>query len=275
MPSRSGSIRRIVTFLLITLLFSAIFWALIISAGTIQAGGGLYTMGLMWCPGAAALLTTLLYQRNLRGLGWRLGRPRYLLASYALPLGYAAVAYGLAWVTGLGAFTSQNLPVGQPLPVFVLINATAVLVTGGLLPALGEEIGWRGLLVPELARVTSFTNTALISGAIWAAWHLPLLLFADYNAGTPAWYALLCFAVMTIGISFAFAWLRLKSGSLWTAALLHASHNVFVQGVFDPLTRDTGITPYITTEFGAALALLAVIVAWVAWHRRALVEIRV
>ena len=37
-----------------------------------------------------------------------------------------------------------------------------------------------------------------------------------------------------IAISFVFAWMRLKSGSLWTGALLHASHNLYVQTIFTP-----------------------------------------
>ncbi len=241
MLTRSNSIKRIVTFLLLTFLLSAIFWFLIIRAGTLDVSGGLFTVGLMWCPGAAALITTLLYQGNLRGLGWSLGRPRYLLLSYALPLGYAALAYGVTWLTGLGAFTTENLPAGLPLLAYALYMATVTFLTGGLLPALGEEIGWRGFLVPELNKLTSFTNTLLISGAIWAVWHMPLLLLTDYNAGTRAWYALLCFSIMVIGTSFVYAWLRLKSGSLWTAAILHASHNVFVQGVFDPRHRHHGL----------------------------------
>lgn len=103
--------------------------------------------------------------------------------------------------------------------------------------ALGEEIGWRGFLVPELSKTVSFTGTALISGVVWALWHYPILIFADYNAGTATWYALTCFTVMVVAISFVFAWLRLKSGSLWTGALLHASHNLYVQNIFTPLTK--------------------------------------
>ncbi len=134
--------------------------------------------------------------------------------------------------------------------------------------ALGEEIGWRGFLVPELASHTNFTATALISGAIWACWHWPILLFADYNSGTPAWYGLTCFTVMVLGMSFIFAWMRLKSGSLWTGVLLHASHNQFIQGFFDPITADTGRTKYIIGEFGAGLAIAAIAFGAYFWTRR-------
>jgi membrane protease YdiL (CAAX protease family) len=134
--------------------------------------------------------------------------------------------------------------------------------------ALGEEIGWRGFLVPQLAKVTSFTNVSLLSGLVWSAWHYPILLFADYNSGTPAWFGLTCFTVMVVGISFVFAWMRLKSGSLWTGMFLHASHNLWIQGIFDPLTTDTGKTRFVIGEFGIGLAGAAVVVAFVTWQRR-------
>jgi uncharacterized protein len=108
----------------------------------------------------------------------------------------------------------------------------------------------------------------LISGVIWSVWHYPLLLFGDYNSGAPPWYSLACFTVMVIGISFVFAWMRLKSGSLWTATFLHASHNLFIQRVLTPLTTDTGKTKYVIDEFGAALAISALIVAAIFWQKR-------
>jgi membrane protease YdiL (CAAX protease family) len=142
-------------------------------------------------------------------------------------------------------------------------------VAGSCVSALGEEIGWRGLLVPELAKVTSFTNTALISGAIWALWHFPVIFLAGYNGGTPGWYSAICFTAMVMGLSTMFAWMRLKSGSVWTAMLLHASHNLFIQGVFDPLTRDTTVTKYIRGEFGAAMAVTGLITGYFFWRKRA------
>jgi uncharacterized protein len=138
--------------------------------------------------------------------------------------------------------------------------------------ALGEEIGWRGFLVPELAKQMSFTKLSLLSGIIWAAWHSPLLLIADYNAGANRWYALACFTVMVISLGFVVAWLTLKSGSLWPAAVLHGAHNMFIQGIFDNLMRDTGRTRWYTTEFGAALALTIAVCAVYFWTRRAEVQ---
>jgi uncharacterized protein len=85
----------------------------------------------------------------------------------------------------------------------------------------------------------------------------------------PLWYALVCFTAMVLGLSFAFTWLRLKSGSLWTGVLFHASHNLFVQGIFTPLTAQTGPSKYLIDEFGAALAIAALVVGYLFWRRRA------
>jgi membrane protease YdiL (CAAX protease family) len=218
----------------------------------------------MWCPGIAALLTSILHKKNLSDFGWRLGKPRYLLLSYFLPLAYSFMAYLIVWSFRWGVFQR-----GLDLEFFefFVISATLGMLVSSL-SSLGEEIGWRGFLVPELAKVTTFTKTAIISGVIWAIWHYPLILFADYNSGTPAWFGLSCFSVMIIGISFPLAWLRLKSGSVWTAVIFHASHNLFIQQVFDPLTKDTGVTKYFIGEFGIVLAIISIPIAVIFWKKR-------
>jgi membrane protease YdiL (CAAX protease family) len=107
----------------------------------------------------------------------------------------------------------------------------------------------------------------LISGVIWAAWHMPGIFLADLNdTGIPNVYAAAMFAVLIIALSFPFAWLRLKSGSLWPAVLLHAVHNQLIQGILDKLTGKTAVTPYITGEFGIGLALTGLVVAYVFWR---------
>jgi uncharacterized protein len=275
LPSR----RQVLTYLFFVLLFSSVFYFLIIHAKHLGAGGGLYVFGMMWCPALAAFTTLKLNGRSLAELGWKWPSTKYALMSWYVPLLYAAIAYAIVWISGLGGFPNHEfmaslmMRMGQgSSPVVATI--LYVLLQGSfgmgrsLSSALGEEIGWRGFLVPELAKSVGFTGTALISGVVWALWHYPILIFADYNAGTATWYALTCFTVMVIAISFAFAWLRLRSGSLWTGALLHASHNLYVQAIFTPLTKNTGKTAWYIDEFGAMLPLVAVGFAIYFWTRR-------
>lgn len=263
---------KVITYLVLTFALSSIFYWQIIGVGRMKM---LPVFGLMWCPGVAALITRLAFQRNLRGTGWGWGRTRWQVLSYVFPPLIALVVYGLVWLSGLGGFSSEGVTgvitreigVTLPLPAVLGLLATVGFLQGAA-AALGEEIGWRGLLVPELARMTSFTGTALISGVIWSLYHYPLILFSDYTSGAPRWYVMLVFTWMVIAASFIYAWFRLKSGSVWTAVILHASHNLFVQTVFDPLTVDRGITRYVTTEFGAGLAIAYSIGAWYLWRRR-------
>jgi membrane protease YdiL (CAAX protease family) len=230
---------------------------------------------LMWGgPALSAIIVRLATERSLAGIGFGLKNPRWLWIAAALPLAYGLPPYLIAWGAGLAAFEparwSTVLPYGQR--VAGVFPALAAILTVGLFDkisrALGEEIGWRGLLVPELLKVTSFRNTALISGVIWAAWHFPLIIFADYNAaGTPVAFQLGCFATMVISSSFLYAWLRLRSASVWPAALLHAAHNLLVQSVFDQASVNRHGAFYLTTEFGAGIALCTILVAWLILRR--------
>jgi len=275
-PANSG--KQILTYVLLAFAFSSVFYTLMLKAHALSAGGGLYVLGIMWCPALAAFATLKLNGRSLADLGWK-WPTNYALESWYIPLLYAAVAYIAVWATGLGAFpnrefmaslvTRMGLHVSPAVAtlLYVLVGGSFGLARG-LSSALGEEIGWRGFLVPHLYRKIGFTGTALITGVIWSVWHYPLLIWGDYNNGTPAWYGLLCFTAMVISISFVVAWLRLKSGSLWTGALLHASHNLYIQAIFTPLTRDTGKTAWYIDEFGAAVPIVTIAFASYFWTRR-------
>jgi membrane protease YdiL (CAAX protease family) len=269
--------KKIVCFYALTMLLSFGFGAFILHSGKLEAGNLLYVTGAMWSPALAAFATKKLFGENIRDLRWRWGEPRYAWLAYFIPIGYALPVYLIAWITGLGAFNMsilpkmaadfgwQNFSPALALFLFVLITATLGMV-GKLSRALGEEIGWRGFLVPELSKVVGFPGVGLISGLMWAVYHYPVLLFADYNAGAPAWYGATCFTMSVVGGSFIMAWLTLRARSLWPAAILHASHNLFIQSILTPLTKDTGPTKFIIDEFGIGLVITVTIGAIIAWR---------
>ena len=262
--------KKIGCFYALTMLFSGVFGAFVLRAGQMAAGNMLYVTGAMWSPALAAFATKGIFGESIRELPWKWSNARYAWLGYAIPILYTVPIYVIVWLSGLGAFNVaflqktaaefgwKNFPPGLTLTLFVLITATIGLIPK-LSRALGEEIGWRGFLVPELAKVVSFPKVALISGLMWAAYHYPVLLFADYNGGGPRWYSLICFTVMVVAGSFILAWLVLRAQSLWPAAIFHASHNLFVQSICTPLTRDTGPTKYIIDEFGIGLVITSVI----------------
>lgn len=278
---KNHSYPKIAVFLVLTFAFSSIFYYLVFSTRSFPTS---YGLGIMWCPGLAGMITQLIFNHSLRGMGWRPGRGRYLLASYFLPLAYVFVVYSIVWLVELGRFdpaalykfvSEANGPSSTPFGI--VGTYVVIMLTIGFLincvATLGEEIGWRGLLVPELAKTTSFVKTVLISGGIWAIWHWPLILSGEYNStGTPLWFGLICFTIMVIGISFPMTWFRLKSGSMWGPVLLHAAHNLFIQAFFNHLTSNTGPTEYVIDEFGVGLALMAPVLAYLFWRKRQEVE---
>jgi membrane protease YdiL (CAAX protease family) len=278
--SQTRSWSPVLIFLVLNLAFSSIFYFLIIHTGKLGSGFGRYVTGIMWCPALAAILTSVILKRKISLLGWQWGKTKLQVWSYLTPLIYALIAYLIIWTVGWGKFYNTDF-VGQvasnfgfdKLPKAVTIGLYFLLTAlygfpGSCATALGEEIGWRGFLVPELYKNTGYTTTAIFSGLVWSLWHYPILIFADYNSGTPNWYGLTCFTVMVVSISFVFAWFRLKSNSLWTGVFLHASHNLFIQGFFTPITGDTGSTKYYVDEFGAVLPVVCICFAVYFWMRR-------
>jgi membrane protease YdiL (CAAX protease family) len=248
--------RHITTFLALTAALCLPSYYSIIAAPSLKQIPDLAVIGIMWAPGVAALATRLIYQRNVRGFGWRLGASRYVFFSYLLPPAAALVVYGAVWATGLGGFSVEHLTVGagssRGLASFAFWRSVAVAATGGFvleaMLALGEELGWRGLLVPELARLAPFERDGLVSGSIWVLFHVPGILFAGYHSRAAVWYGLVVFSASFVAISFILAWLRVKSGSVWPAVIFHASHNLFIQNIFDRLTVSGTVTQYLTTD---------------------------
>jgi uncharacterized protein len=273
---RSRTNLAIAVYLVLTFALSSYFYWKLTHIVPGMKQGPLF-LGLMWCPGVSGLLTRFMFQRNLRGHGFAWGKTKYQLASVWIPLVYASAVYLPVWAAGY--FDPQGAPLlaferklpHVPHPA-VLVILFLVLATAGVLSscvsALGEELGWRGFLVPQLAKVMPYTKVSLVSGVIWASWHVPVILGGDYHGAGPLWYSVTCFAVLVVGVSFLFAWMRLKSGSMWTGMFLHASHNCLIQVFFDPQTRHARLTDLWTTEFGAGLALAGIAVAIIFYRKR-------
>ena len=212
----------------------------------------------MWSVGLAGLIALVVIDRTLQDVGLKLGPPKYLLLALALPFVYCTAIYVPVWILGLGRFAGTSVLWTAILSVLVHLPLT-------LFVAAGEEFGWRGVLVPNLARTVDVTRVAFLPGAIWALWHYPDILFFGYNVGTPFIFALTCFSVSLIGLGAFLSWLRLASNSIWPAVVFHGVHNSVMLGIFDRATKYDAATLYITTEFGAGLAVVGAVIGYVFW----------
>ncbi|MBQ9898476.1 MAG: CPBP family intramembrane metalloprotease [Ruminococcus sp.] len=107
------------------------------------------------------------------------------------------------------------------------LNPLSALVP--IILALGEEIGWRGFMYPELEESHGRTKGLLIGGAIHGAWHFPGMLLAGFEYGTDYIGApvlgLVVFCFYTVAMGIISYHLYVKSGSIWLPAIFHAMIN--------------------------------------------------
>jgi len=206
----------------------------------------------MWSVGIAGLLALALTDGAVRGVGFGLPSPKYVIVGCIVPLAYCAAIYLPLWLLAPWTFAGMTV-------LSAGILSCVVHLPLSFFAAAGEEIGWRGVLVPNLAHVASPAFVLLAPGALWAAWHYPDILFFDYNVGTPSLFALTCFSIGLVGTGAFLSWVRLASGSVWPAVIFHGVHNSVIWSVFERATSK-GAAPYVTSEFGVGFALVGVVV---------------
>ena len=112
-------------------------------------------------------------------------------------------------------------PLGLLVALQIFMVPVAALVNS--IPAFGEELGWRGWLLPAFMPLGTWP-ALLATGAIWGLWHSPLILLG-YNFGLTDWRGV---ALMTGGCivwGILLGWSRLRTGSVWPAVVGHGGLN--------------------------------------------------
>jgi membrane protease YdiL (CAAX protease family) len=236
---------------------------------------------LMWTPALASLVARLALRQGFADVSFRLrGKAglRMLALGWLYPLAVGLVAYGVAWWTGLGGFAPPKMAsVGLEHAAPLLKLAVAIgmnLTLGTILSAMsaaGEELGWRGYMLTRLIDA-EVPRPILVSGLIWAAWHLPLIVSGQYAAGPRPALSAILFAVNVTGGAYVAARVRLESGSIWPSVAYHASWNALIQGTFDRFTQGgdsarnattwTGESGVLVVGVAVLFALLLVIRPW-------------
>jgi membrane protease YdiL (CAAX protease family) len=115
-----------------------------------------------------------------------------------------------------------------PVGMVVALQLLQGLLLGPIINifvTMGEELGWRGFLLPRLLPLGQW-RAILLSGLVWGIWHAPVILQGYNYPQHPVWGVLLM-TVSTVLLAVIFSWLYLATRSPWVAALAHASLNAW------------------------------------------------
>lgn len=204
---------------------------------------------MMFAPTVAALIVTRFIsppQGDTRdALGLRLGKGRHwgwywVFAWLLIPLmnlvsPFVGALLGLLQLdlvnfSAYRALLAQAEAISGPIPIaastLVLIQIASAFTIAPILnaiPTLGEELGWRGYLLPQLLPLGQWP-ALLISGVIWGLWHAPVILLG-YNYPDHPVLGVLLMTGFCIIWGILFGWLRLATGSVWPAMIAHGALN--------------------------------------------------
>jgi membrane protease YdiL (CAAX protease family) len=121
----------------------------------------------------------------------------------------------------------------------------------------GEEFGWRGYLQIRLFAEKPLLAAAA-TGLIWAIWHYPMILMGYLFSGNLL--GLVLYPINMVITSILYGWLRLRSGSVWTASLAHATGNTVINPLLESLLPTAEWT---LVWAGYRLITLAGLCAWI------------
>jgi membrane protease YdiL (CAAX protease family) len=236
----------------------------------------------MWAPAVAAILIQRWDGESIRtGCGLHKGRLRWIALAWLTPVGLLALTIGIgvvfpdvsfttdygAFLRGLGLPEEQveaSLAVleGLPVPpvVFLVGQGLVAGLTINAVAALGEELGWRGLLLRELSPL-GFWRLSLLTGAVWGVWHAPLIVQGHNFPDAPI-AGIVVMTGWTVAASPLFTYLTVRAKSVLAPTLLHGSFNavaslslIYLTGAGNLLVGPVGIA-----GIGAGLLATAVCV---------------
>ncbi len=190
-----------------------------------------------------------------RFLIWRVGWKWYLVAF----LLYPAIFVSAVLLNAVFMQTPIDFNTVTAHKIFgVSANLLMFILPFFIFDALanGEEMGWRGYVLPRLQAKHSALVSSLILGVIWGLWHIPKFL----APGNTSLFAL--FMVKTLAEAVLYTWLYNNAkGSLLLTTIFHAAGNT--AGVFLPMANTVSGSNMGVLIIAIAIEILAAIVVTV------------
>jgi CAAX protease family protein len=255
-----------------SVIFCLIVYALAVASAFVPIDGQSVGLLSMFMPTLAVLVMLLVVTRDgYSRTGWAsLGLHRAGISAWPLavvgPLAVLGISSGVVWSTGIAAFVP---PAGLDALGWVTGFGPGLvwnLVVVTLTFSLGEEIGWRGYLLPKLAGTLGNWRGMALTGFLHGLFHMPLIFLTPYyHPEGNRWIIVPLFlTALTVG-GMLYGYLRLRTDSVWPASLAHSAHNYF-WALFSSLTvaasplaseylaGESGILPIL--GYGVVAALL-------------------
>jgi len=190
--------------------------------------------------------------------GWQWGK----LSHYGWVLGLAAVVWVVPTILEL-AFGLRTLPAGVSAFVITdILGAFLIHFVATLVPAFGEEFGWRGYLLRHLAERYSLRRALLFQGLIWWAWHLPTLIgMGLQETGGPVSgvaFTLLISLIPSILHAVIYAYIWTATQSLAVATVYHAAFDESR----DAIEGAIGLSPMVQLWQMLVLTVLGALLLW-------------
>ncbi len=269
-PRRDPSLRTAVVFVVLALGFAGLYWVVVAlsRSGVVpfsmeQAGFARKSVAgsIVWLllsnfgPALAGVLALALCRgrEGLAALGrslvrWRVPGWLYLAGWFGILVNSGVVLVG--WPAGVLRFDGSAFAPGK----FLLIFFAMALFDGPL----GEEVGWRGVLLPELLRRFSPLGASLGVGLVWYLWHVPLYA-AEGRLQTPGAHLLFLFGCVALSVIMTWFFLR-SGGSTLLMVYLHdaTNYSTFLRSRLFPRVADS---PLPGAAYAAALLVLAALAA--------------
>lgn len=206
--------KKIITYLVITFAVTYTFWwglALLTSLNIVNASQGVYTlMHVIGGFGPTIAAICVLPKKT----------PKEILR-FVFSGNKNSVWYLLLFCIIQGAvigLSSLQINLQKPWYAALIVLLSATTIGGG-----NEELGWRGILQPELEKKLPFPIATLITGCIWMAWHIPLWFVVGASQQGMN-YGLYC--IYGLILSFWLATLYKKTNNVFSCVVFHGFSNL-------------------------------------------------
>ena len=245
-PGNCATKKRIVLFIILSIVIGwAIF--LIIPLTGLSYGEGssiLILSAMMFSPAISSILTRLISKEGFKQMllkpNFKGNIGKYLLIYFgsSILLFLSGAVYFLIFLqmldlnfTRLKAMMAANTPLGLTPGLMLILTALQVILIGpiiNIIPTMGEELGWRGYLLPKLREVCSDRTALVLTGAVWGFWHLPAIVMG-HNYGTEyfgyPWLGIAAMIVFCIVLGIIEGYATIKLNSAIPAAMIHSTAN--------------------------------------------------